>query len=338
MTALRDFVNFEIPSDTDSLNSDPLPGPGNVMSTLKIHIPARATTTAQSPASSRNVRGQSSGHGSSLKKAPATTPKIRTALKHATKGSGKGGSKTTSSTVTQRKATAVTHSVKVKPSSDSSRSKVDKALRTLWSHSHVNGSLIQVSFTAAAVLESSTMGRRRGRPRKAPASSPIHASEPSELDVTTFSVSVYVHLPRPPRIEKTTRGKERIEHQEDDVRGPVTVSNETTWPRLLRDIADVVSVDVEDLRLRIHSLRWKVQVTDSKLNSKKVSSLPSHWLPLTSAKGFDEFVNTGIKQAIRLDAASTVHMISCSPPPPSQASASSQKLVRFMYCLVLSKC
>lgn len=134
--------------------------------------------------------------------------------------------------------------------------------------------------TFSSIAASLTPPRRRGRPPK---------TKVSDLpEITEYSVSVYIKVEKPPK--KTSRGKPDEQAEEDWVRGPVTVTQETTWEEFLRDVAGAVETGLE--RLRIKSLRWTTMADPTE--KPKTRGAIVQWLPMTNDAGFAAFVSNGI--------------------------------------------
>ncbi|RPD53268.1 hypothetical protein L226DRAFT_572825 [Lentinus tigrinus ALCF2SS1-7] len=110
--------------------------------------------------------------------------------------------------------------------------------------------------------------------------------------VTKWSVSAYVEVEQPPKVEqKTERCKKKIVLQEPLRLGPLTITHKTTWSVLVADLADVLEVNKENLLL--HSLSWRGMLEPG---TKCASADTDLWLPMMNASGYDELVETGIKK------------------------------------------
>ena len=131
-----------------------------------------------------------------------------------------------------------------------------------------------------SIAPPTTPPRRRGRPPK---------TKVSDLpEITEYLVSVYIEVEKPPK--KSSRGKSDEQTEGDWLRGPVTVTRETTWEGFLRDVAGAVETRVG--RLHVKSLRWTTMADPTE--KPKARAALVQWLPMTNNAGFAAFVSNGI--------------------------------------------
>ncbi|KAI0694914.1 hypothetical protein C8T65DRAFT_698871 [Cerioporus squamosus] len=188
-----------------------------------------------------------------------------------------------------------------KPKPSSSKTKLNTAKVTKGKKPQIRTSPSAAcsgkSTRQQAVLESAKKAKKKGPELKGsskqldkPGPGRPPKTEEVPPPITQWSVSAYLEIEQPPQlVQKTQRSMKRLEQQEPLRLGPLTITHETTWTRLLKHVAKELQVSKENVPL--HSFRWRSM---PETGSKRASA--DMWLPMSNASGYDEFVKTGIKK------------------------------------------
>ncbi|KAJ8463600.1 hypothetical protein ONZ51_g10148 [Trametes cubensis] len=109
--------------------------------------------------------------------------------------------------------------------------------------------------------------------------------------LTKWSVLAYVEIEMPPKtVQKTPRSQKKLEQQEPQFSGPITITHMTTWPELLDMIAEAALTSKENLV--VSSLSWKFAPSADRRSHGPSAKTR---LPMTSAVGYKAFVDEGVQ-------------------------------------------
>ncbi|KAI0653083.1 hypothetical protein C8Q70DRAFT_937913 [Cubamyces menziesii] len=109
--------------------------------------------------------------------------------------------------------------------------------------------------------------------------------------LTKWSVLAYVEIEMPPKtVQKTPRSQKKLEQQEPQFSGPITITHMTTWPELLDIIAEAALTSKENLV--VSSLSWKFAPSADRRSHGPSAKTR---LPMTSAVGYKAFVDEGVQ-------------------------------------------